>query len=863
MRSKHPIQVRQLTAAALACLTAASVIPAASAAEPIGDGVAPSYDEAYYATLDYYGNLTEGSVVKSYVLNGATTLTDYGVYDEVVNLTDGTAPTRLDGATEFRFDGAGAPSHFYFEGKTARPFAELPWTIAISYTLNGVPAKAEDLAGKTGVVEIKLDIVPNENAGEYARNNYTLEAVAMFNQDDILSLEAPGAQVQLIGNLRSVLFIALPGEEQHFVIRVGSEDFSFGGMTFMMVPATLAQLEEITKLSQRKDDLEEDYNKLSGSLDTLLDSFASLGGSLRATADGLDELNRARDTISSGKGQIYDDGDRVLDDLEKLNGSLNTLPGHLDDADDAVTEVTDSMSDLTDTAVGLQRELDDLDDCLQDLQRDIRTIRGGTGDMQDHLKKLGEDLKRLQASLDEIRGTLKLLDIRINGGLISELPERIQQNIKVQDRRLDEVLKQVNALEGAFAAVAGTDGQGAVNSAIGYEQFAAAAIMVSAAQKGMSLTPEQAAGQLAQMQAAVIAVETAVAETIRQSAAAGQPLDKAAALQQVLAAMKAGSEQQRAAAAAYEQALVMQQVYTAVCGGTEKPMTKADFFTAILMLNDINQLQNPAQADIAAILEKKAAYAQTGKLLSELNGDYDLAKVTGLLENLSALLEHMGSGGLTGDLGSLVGKTDTALGHLNGTADVGRDILDRAEDLLDDLEDLDDTINDQVPGLRDTLRDTKTLVRDMVATVDDTHGFLTSFRSLAKTSGSQLDEGTRKSLENLAATLRKTAHSTDAVGDVKTAKDAVNEIIEDTWHEYTGDINNMLLMDASAQPVSLTSERNGAPQSIQILIRSQEIQADSGDTEAAGVNTGESTTFWGRIARMFQDFWNAVTGIFH
>ena len=223
----------------------------------------------------------------------------------------------------------------------------------------------------------------------------------------------------------------------------------------------------------------------------------------------------------------------------------------------------------------------------------------------------------------------------------------------------------------------------------------------------------------------------------------------------------------------------------------------------------------------------------------------------------------MGSGGLTGDLGSLVGKTDTALGHLNGTADVGRDILDRAEDLLDDLEDLDDTINDQVPGLRDTLRDTKTLVRDMVATVDDTHGFLTSFRSLAKTSGSQLDEGTRKSLENLAATLRKTAHSTDAVGDVKTAKDAVNEIIEDTWHEYTGDINNMLLMDASAQPVSLTSERNGAPQSIQILIRSQEIQADSGDTEAAGVNTGESTTFWGRIARMFQDFWNAVTGIFH
>ena len=42
--------------------------------------------------------------------------------------------------------------------------------------------------------------------------------MALFNQDDILSLKADGAQVQLVGNLRMVLFLALPGEEQHFTI---------------------------------------------------------------------------------------------------------------------------------------------------------------------------------------------------------------------------------------------------------------------------------------------------------------------------------------------------------------------------------------------------------------------------------------------------------------------------------------------------------------------------------------------------------------------------------------------------------------------------------------------------------------------
>ena len=48
-------------------------LPAASAAV-----LAPSYDEAYYATLDYYGALTDASVVKSYRTNGRSVITDQG-----------------------------------------------------------------------------------------------------------------------------------------------------------------------------------------------------------------------------------------------------------------------------------------------------------------------------------------------------------------------------------------------------------------------------------------------------------------------------------------------------------------------------------------------------------------------------------------------------------------------------------------------------------------------------------------------------------------------------------------------------------------------------------------------------------------
>ena len=84
----------------LAGAMAASCVPAMAAeTEKIGDGVHATYDEAYYATLDYYGNLAEGSVVKSYTMNGATSLTDYGTYDDVVNLTDSTTPSTSNGKT--------------------------------------------------------------------------------------------------------------------------------------------------------------------------------------------------------------------------------------------------------------------------------------------------------------------------------------------------------------------------------------------------------------------------------------------------------------------------------------------------------------------------------------------------------------------------------------------------------------------------------------------------------------------------------------------------------------------------------------------------------------------------------------------
>ena len=179
-----------------------------------------------------------------------------------------------------------------------------------------------------------------------------LIASSVFNGDDILSLEAPGAQVQLIGNLRCVLYAVLPGEEQHFTMRVGSEDFSYSGMIFLAVPATLAQLDQVADLKEAKDKAEDAYDAISDSLDVILDTLESMSSSMNETAAGLDRLDNARETVSAGKNQVYADLDAALDAAGPLVDSMKPMSAHLETLSHALDDL-DALYD--DTNANLQQ----------------------------------------------------------------------------------------------------------------------------------------------------------------------------------------------------------------------------------------------------------------------------------------------------------------------------------------------------------------------------------------------------------------------------------------------------------------------------------------------------------------------------
>ena len=879
-------QLLRIGSCALSALMMLGSIPAAA----IDDGVTATYDEAYYAMTDYYGNLTDGSVVKSYRTNGISTLTDYGDYDEVINLTDGTEPTRTDGKTVFQLDESNLPGTFYFEGKTAKPFEQLPWTLSVSYTLNGVPTKAEDLAGKTGVVEINLDAVPNETASEYARNNYTLEAMAIFNQDDILSLEAPGAQVQLIGNLRAVLFIGLPGEECHYTIRVGSDDFSFGGMTFLMVPATLSQLEEITKLSERKDDLEENYNKLSGSMDSLLDAMAAMTGSLNASANGLDQLNQARNIFSSGKNTIYSGTDALRADLSNLADVLEPVESQITALSKTITSSKATLNSMVDTVSTLRKDLVDVEDALEDLE-------DGKGDLQAVLDSMGSLRRSLKKLQDALGGTVK--------DTTAEIDKTIDANQNIGSITVAKVKKAHSAYVAAdrqsfYQTLLELNGSSSAEAAATAKQLAETQEKLAGLKQQLDSTQAQRQ-QLAEQLEEIKKQDPDLKSETAQKVQAGIAKCDAAitqlegGIQQIEAGLKAAGATKLETGFQAKAGLTFQQFCQKVLGqdaATAKQMNdlwlvyasgkveggdtpaSGGTLSGELLHNDAAASSEEGSADTGSDESKTEESADSsesvgGAVVDLISGGLDsaMAEIAKLQKSVTDVMTKLKNPTtqVVNDLSTLCGRIEDLSDMLDSAEDLSAAIRYASSDLRDilsDVEKLRDTLNDYEPTFQESLKTVSSLSNSAVKTIRDTQSLVTDTENLMKSTGSTLDDGTKQTLEGLAAVLRSTAKTMSTAGQIKDAKSSICDIIEDTWDEYTGDVNNLLLMDATADAVSLTDSRNPSPESIQVLIRTQEITVPDEADDETETAAETQTTFWGRVAQMFKDLWSAVTGLF-
>lgn len=400
-------KIHRLTAAALAILC---VLPqAAQAAAPT-----IQTDEAVYINLDYYGTPENTRIVKGVSLNGHTEFTDYGNYSDVYNMSTMDEPTLGDGEVSWALTDDSLQRFYYECVPDSSTSIQLPWNFDVSYKLNGVPVEAEKCAGASGLIEMNIHAVPNDAAGEYYKNNMMLVCATGIDMSKMLSIDAPGAQVQSMGTYKIVMFMGLPGEENTFTVRIGANEFESMGLVLFMAPATLSSLDILSDIRDIKDRMGSSGDSLYEGLSSMLDSMQSMQSGLGALSSGISGINSVRQQLMADRGTIDPQIDTALSSLEMLAGKTDSLIPELNSMKTTLTTLSATINSMLDT---VQTSSDDIQD-YQQLLKDLNTTLGNMDDLVDDLQDTSGDnllrIQQLQSSVEKIKQDFKTLQTHLS-----------------------------------------------------------------------------------------------------------------------------------------------------------------------------------------------------------------------------------------------------------------------------------------------------------------------------------------------------------------------------------------------------------------------------------------------------------------
>lgn len=389
----------------------------------------PRYHENYYALLSPSGEFKQGALVREYETKGYSSLTDYGTYENVKNLSNSVA-VQSNGNQHTLDLSKGNVDSLFLEGETAEPYSLLPWSIQIRYELNGLEVQPETLAGEKGLVKIHVQFTKNPNAQDYAAKNYVMMARSSFSAEDILSLKTEKAQVVSLGEKKEVIFVLLPGEEDDFTIEVGSNSFSFSGLQFQMAPLRSSQVDKITDLREAKEESEDSYRALKDAGNSLLDSLDASQKSVEAMQKNINN-SEALLRKTQEEGRAYQNNrDQIYQDMETVSSSISPLTENVEDFNGLSRDTKNNISESQSNMNRLQNAMLELEDSLVALRGDVPG--------QTEIDKAQQSLSQVEALLSakkqgSVQNSLANLSAKLEGSpLKDQIMAVVQEYISMQ-----------------------------------------------------------------------------------------------------------------------------------------------------------------------------------------------------------------------------------------------------------------------------------------------------------------------------------------------------------------------------------------------------------------------------------------------
>lgn len=357
-----------------------SVIMVTGSVMPVFAADDTKKEENVYVNLQNDGSVDGVYVVNSYDLKKDQKITDYGDYSSVKNLSsDRSLKENGDKITVDAKKGK-----FYYQGNLDS--ASIPWTIDLTYELNGEEISPDDLAGKSGRLKIHLNIRKNEHADQDFFKNFLLQISVTLNTKHCKNIKTKGATEANSGDDKKVMYNIMAGQEKNLVIETEVKDFEMDPISISGVPMSFdidsSQL-DTGKLTDKTKKLKSGVSSLKEGANQVNEGSKAMKSGLLAYGQGVDAGYKGADTLFAGLSQLnlgvasYTNGvDQVASGAKQLEQKTQNLPILMGQMTSAVNQLKNGSSNLSNPSAWKQ------------IEQGFSQMKSGLSKMKEGLQKM-------------------------------------------------------------------------------------------------------------------------------------------------------------------------------------------------------------------------------------------------------------------------------------------------------------------------------------------------------------------------------------------------------------------------------------------------------------------------------------------
>lgn len=504
---------RMLACTLLSVTTVCASLPEiAYAAEPN-----TAKEEVVYANLQADGTVDGVYVVNIFELENDGQIKDYGTYSNVWNMTSTEEITYENDEITIN----ASEGKLYYEGELEK--AQLPWNIRVTYYLDSKKCSAEEIAGKSGKLKIKMVIEENPDCDPEFFDGYALQASLLLDTEKCTDIVADGATIANVGSDKQLTYTILPGKGANVTITANVTDFEMDGISINGIPLNLnievedeALMSQVTELvdaiiqlddgalelkngaAELKDgaenDLQTGVSALQTGASTLNEGMVSLNEGILQIQTALTALNAKSDELKNGSWQIQEALNQIqaalagvsltTEELQTLISASSQIKGGITELTNGVAALEEGVSSEALNNIMLQNGLDVA--YLQAQNTNAATqIQNIVSTLQEQVSKLeafGIPVSKISEMLGQLEGIAQLLQANnayISGtetyldtvnGQINEMftgAQTLQANYNTFDAGLLELVNSLEALASGMSELSG-----AINTLVTeYEKF--------------------------------------------------------------------------------------------------------------------------------------------------------------------------------------------------------------------------------------------------------------------------------------------------------------------------------------------------------------------------------------------------------